>query len=73
MDQREMQDTDITRAATRVAIVNPETLQPMTTVSGPALALVAAWVGETRLIDNQLRPVPTSSRPPAAGSNTRSD
>jgi pantoate--beta-alanine ligase len=55
-------------------IVNPETLVPITSVSGPALALVAAWVGETRLIDNQLLSVPTSSRPPAAaGSITRSD
>jgi pantoate--beta-alanine ligase len=54
-------------------IVNPETLMPITSVNGPALALVAAWVGETRLIDNQMLPVPTSSRPPAAaGSNTRS-
>jgi pantoate--beta-alanine ligase len=55
-------------------IVNPETLMPITSVGGPALALVAAWVGETRLIDNQMLSVPTSSRPPAAaGSNTRSD
>jgi pantoate--beta-alanine ligase len=55
-------------------IVNPETLVPITSVGGPALALVAAWVGQTRLIDNQLLSVPTSSRPPvAAGSNTRSD
>ena len=35
-------------------IVNPETLEPITSVSGPALALVAAWVGATRLIDNQI-------------------
>jgi pantoate--beta-alanine ligase len=55
-------------------IVNPETLEPITSMDGPALALVAAWVGQTRLIDNQLLSVPTSSRPPvAAGSNTRSD
>jgi pantoate--beta-alanine ligase len=55
-------------------IVNPETLAPLTSVGGPALALVAAWVGQTRLIDNQLLSVPTSSRPPlAAGSTTRSD
>ncbi|HWE58262.1 MAG TPA: pantoate--beta-alanine ligase [Solirubrobacteraceae bacterium] len=55
-------------------IVNPETLVPIISVGGPALALVAAWVGETRLIDNQLLSVPTSSRPPAAaGSITRSD
>jgi pantoate--beta-alanine ligase len=50
-------------------IVNPETLAPITSVEGPALALVAAWIGQTRLIDNQLLSVPTSSRPPvAAGS-----
>jgi pantoate--beta-alanine ligase len=55
-------------------IVNPATLVPITSVGGPALALVAAWVGGTRLIDNQMLSVPTSSRPPAAaGSNTRSD
>jgi pantoate--beta-alanine ligase len=55
-------------------IVNPATLVPISSVGGPALALVAAWVGETRLIDNQMLSVPTSSRPPAAaGSNTRSD
>ena len=48
-------------------IVNPETLAPITSVGGPALALVAAWVGETRLIDNQLLSVPTSSRPPSGG------
>jgi pantoate--beta-alanine ligase len=55
-------------------IVNPTTLEPITSVDEPALALVAAWVGQTRLIDNQLLSVPTSSRPPAAaGSNTRSD
>lgn len=55
-------------------IVNPETLVPITSVHGPALALVAAWVGDTRLIDNQMLSVPTSSRPPAAaGSKTRSD
>jgi pantoate--beta-alanine ligase len=55
-------------------IVNPTTLVPITSVDEPALALVAAWVGQTRLIDNQLLSVPTSSRPPAAaGSNTRSD
>jgi pantoate--beta-alanine ligase len=56
-------------------IVNPATLQPMSSISGPALALVAARVGGVRLIDNQpLSTDPTSSRPPvAAGSNTRSD
>ncbi|HEX3804545.1 MAG TPA: pantoate--beta-alanine ligase, partial [Solirubrobacteraceae bacterium] len=56
-------------------IVSPNTLLPMTTIDGPALVLVAARVGSTRLIDNQpLSPDPTSSRPSAAaGSNTRSD
>ena len=56
-------------------IVDPETLEPMTRVEGPALAVVAAWVGQIRLIDNKpLSTGPTSSRPPvAAGSNTRSE
>lgn len=57
-------------------IVNPATLEPINSISGPALALVAARVGQVRLIDNQtLSTNPTSSRPPAvaAGSNTRSD
>lgn len=51
-------------------IVDPDTLAPLTSIGGPALALVAARVGETRLIDNRMLSVPTSSRPPvAAGSN----
>lgn len=56
-------------------IVNPATLEPINTIDGPALALVAARVGQVRLIDNQtLSTDRTSSRPPlAAGSNTRSD
>jgi pantoate--beta-alanine ligase len=33
-------------------IVNGETFAPITTIEGPALAVVAAWVGSTRLIDN---------------------
>lgn len=35
-----------------VAICDPETLQPLEVVKGPAVALIAAFVGETRLIDN---------------------
>ena len=35
-------------------IVNPETLDPVPTVAGGALAAVAAYVGGTRLIDNLL-------------------
>ena len=56
------------------AIVDPDTLAPLSAIDGPALALVAARVGEIRLIDNQLlSPDPMSSRlPVAAGSNTRS-
>jgi len=56
-------------------IVNPATLEPINSISGPALALVAARVGQVRLIDSQtLSTDPTSSRPPlAAGSNTRSN
>lgn len=34
-------------------IVNPETFAPITIVEGPALAVVAARVGDVRLIDNQ--------------------
>jgi pantoate--beta-alanine ligase len=55
-------------------IVNPDTLEPIDSLDGPALALVAARLGQTRLIDNLMLSVPTSSRPPAAaGSTMRSD
>jgi len=42
------------------AIVNPDTLDPVTDVNLGALVAVAAWVGNTRLIDNLLLP-PISS------------
>ena len=35
-------------------IVDPETLEPISTINRPALASVAAFVGTTRLIDNVL-------------------
>jgi pantoate--beta-alanine ligase len=35
-------------------IVDPEHLQPVSTIAGPALAAGALWVGTTRLIDNVL-------------------
>ena len=35
-----------------VAVCDGETLAPVTRVSGPARVLAAAWLGETRLIDN---------------------
>jgi pantoate--beta-alanine ligase len=48
-------------------LVSPETLEPLTRIDGqPALALIAADVGSTRLIDNQLiQPLSTAH---AAGS-----
>jgi pantoate--beta-alanine ligase len=33
-------------------VVNPDTLESMPQIAGPALIAVAAWVGTTRLIDN---------------------
>jgi pantoate--beta-alanine ligase len=48
-------------------IVSPGTLAPVTDFNGPALALVAAFVGSTRLIDNQ--PLSTA-HVLAAGSTT---
>jgi len=33
-------------------IVDPSTLKPLKEVNGPARALLAGWVGQTRLIDN---------------------
>lgn len=35
-----------------LALVDPDTLEPMDTVDRPARALVAGWVGRTRLLDN---------------------
>jgi pantoate--beta-alanine ligase len=46
-------------------IVNPDTLLPMTVIDEPALALVAARIGSTRLIDNQ--PLPTATGAAAYG------
>jgi pantoate--beta-alanine ligase len=37
-----------------LAIVNPETMQPVAAIQGDVLALVAARLGTTRLIDNTL-------------------
>jgi pantoate--beta-alanine ligase len=34
--------------------VDPDTLEPVPTIAAPVRAAVAAWVGETRLIDNVL-------------------
>ncbi len=35
-----------------LAIVDPQTLLPVKEVTGPVVVLCAAWVGQTRLIDN---------------------
>jgi pantoate--beta-alanine ligase len=35
-----------------VAVVDPETLEPVTELTGPVIALIAAKLGRTRLIDN---------------------
>jgi pantoate--beta-alanine ligase len=35
-------------------IVDPQDMQPLTTIAGPALVAGALWVGTTRLIDNVL-------------------
>jgi len=35
-------------------VVDPDTLLPVALVEGPTLAAVAAWIGETRLIDNSV-------------------
>jgi pantoate--beta-alanine ligase len=37
-----------------VALANPETLAELQRIEGPAVALIAAYVGATRLIDNRL-------------------
>jgi pantoate--beta-alanine ligase len=56
-------------------VVQPETLEPITSIEGPALALIAGRLGDIRLIDNQMLSTnPTGSRPQvAAGSDTRSN
>ncbi len=42
------------------AVVHPDTFEPLTTIEGDALLVVAARVGSVRLIDNQ--PLATTSR-----------
>ena len=45
-------DEDLGISVEYFEIVDPEGLQPVTTISGPVLIAAAAWVGTTRLIDN---------------------
>ena len=35
-------------------VVDPSTMTPLETISGPALIAAAVWLGKTRLIDNLL-------------------
>jgi pantoate--beta-alanine ligase len=37
-----------------IALADPETLAPVTQIAGPTVALIAAYVGATRLIDNRI-------------------
>jgi len=37
-----------------VAVVNPDTLEPVDRIRGKTLITIAAWIGKTRLIDNIL-------------------
>jgi pantoate--beta-alanine ligase len=37
-----------------VAVVSPETLEPVPSIAPRALVAVAAWLGKTRLIDNMI-------------------
>ena len=43
-----------------VEVVDPDTLEPVATVSGPVLVAVAATIGRARLIDNALVDPPSS-------------
>jgi len=47
-------DEDLGISVEYFEIVDPEELQPVTTIDGPVLIAAAAWVGTTRLIDNVL-------------------
>ena len=44
-----------------IALVDPETLQPVGQVHGRTLAALAVWIENTRLIDNCLLEPPTLS------------
>ena len=49
------------------AVVDPDTLLPVADMSSGALVAVAAWVGNTRLIDNILiGPAASPSQTPSA-------
>ncbi len=43
-------------------VVDAEQMQPVSEITGPVRVAVAAWVGDTRLIDNVLCPAPAPPR-----------
>src|SRR6185369_5780605 len=47
-------DEDLGISVEYFETVDPEGLQPVTSIEGPVLIAAAAWVGTTRLIDNIL-------------------
>jgi pantoate--beta-alanine ligase len=51
-------------------LVQPGTLKRVQEIDGPVLAVVAAWVGATRLIDNQMLSTKTGYMAATAGSAT---
>jgi len=48
-------------------IVNPRTLEPVSDLTSGALVAVAAWVGNTRLIDNVMLGSPGQAAPDLGG------
>jgi len=45
-----------------VAVIDPDTLEPVQTLNGRALLALAVWIGNTRLIDNRMLAVPAGGR-----------
>jgi pantothenate synthetase len=48
-------------------VVNPDTLEPVASIESGALVAVAAWVGNTRLIDNVVVHGGGKARGPSVG------
>ena len=47
-------DERLGRSPAQLEIVDPHTLSAVDTIDGSALAVIAVWFGEVRLIDNRL-------------------
>ena len=54
-----------------VALVEPDTLEPVATLAHDALLVLAAWIGEVRLIDNAILSPAAAHGPGAAQSPTQ--